>query len=330
MKKTIYSGLIALCFIVIGVILSRPAAAQIIPDTIFDNPPQAFGNTIQDVTPDILAVDIVPAAPSAGEEVRVSANIRVNPEISKFKVKEAYVYYRKAGQQTNLKRVSMSKSDRSDWWTAALPGFPEGAQIEYYVRGVDEIENEVVQLPVTDAPKPADMIEVSVDGRDDGGGLPGAMDILSVLLAYNGKELIACPKTRVPFQQYSTFGADAIAVGYVADDVRYHPSRSITENTAGFVGYMPSFNIQGILRLEDLERGSSAKRDDSSAKMSGRYVCMRANVSSLTSTPERGLKIFAATLAINPLNKEVSLGDATPYATVYFKGGSFTVAPKLP
>ncbi|MFA6448402.1 MAG: hypothetical protein WCX65_02950 [bacterium] len=312
-----------------AMLLPQLASTQVIPDTIFDNPPRAFGNTVQDVTPDILAVEISPAAPRAGGDVRVSANIWVNPEISKFKVKEAYVYYREANQITDMKRVSMTKDDgRPDWWVAMLPGFADGATVEYFVRGVDEIDNEVIQLPTIADPKPEQMLDIAIDGRDD--DLPGTMDILNMSMAYNGTELIACPKMRLRFQQYSTLGANAIAMGFIADDVRMHPSRSVTENTAGFVGYVPALDIEGILKVEDLQRGVGKRGGAATARVFGQHVCLRAKLSSLTPTPERGMKIFGATLGISPLNQEIYLGDATPYSMVYFKGGVFTVGPKLP
>ncbi len=313
----------ALLAVMLGFCSSR-ASAQVIPDTIFDKPPRAFGNTVQDVPPDILSFEVTPKNPGPLDSTIVSAEIWVDPEISKFKVKEAYLYYREVGGKTNMKRVSMIKArDRANRWEATLKGFAAGTEVEFYIRAVDEIGNEVIQIPISDKPQPDDMLPVLFDGTD--GGVPATMDILNVAVGYDGKDLFACPRLRRRFQQFSEIGSDAIAVGFIADDVRANPTRSITENTAGFIGYIPAMDIQGIALIEDLTRGAMSRRGDSSAKVIDRRVCMRAPVSKLTQTPERGLKIFAATVGINAFNSELTLGDATPYAIVYFNGGRFSV-----
>jgi hypothetical protein len=325
MKKTYFLNIVISIFFMCAMVCIQKAGAQTIPDSIFDKPPRAFGNTVQDVPPDILSVKITPESPTAGKKTLVSARIWVNPEISKFKVKEAYVYYRDAGAVTDLKRVSMGKSpDDPELWSALLPGFPGGTSVEYYIRAIDEINNEVVQLPITETAKPGDMIDILSDGEDE--ELPATMDIISVYAGYDGNNIVACPKMGRRFQQFSRLGADAVAMGFIADDVRNHPSRSITENTAGIVGYVPAINLQGILRFEDFERGNGGKREESSVKIEGRNVCLRTKLSALTTTPDHGLKIFCATLGMNALTKYIYFGDATPYAIIYFKGGRFTVA----
>jgi hypothetical protein len=310
-------------------LLSSRADAQFIPDSIFDKPPEAFGNTIQDVPPDISGVEIDPVSPQPGEPVRIMANVKVDSDISRFYVNDVFLYYKEAGQQTVLKRVRMERmTDRHDWWSAELPGFPAGSEIEFYVRGIDKIGNEVIQLPAYDKPSYSQMLDVLYDGEDK--DVPAGMDILSVRIGYTGKELLVCPKMRRRFQQFSELGAAAVVVGFIADDVRAHPACSVTENTAGFMGYIPAMDLKGILNIEQITRATHERENESTAEILGRYVCLGTLVEKLTPTPDRGLKIFAATGGINMLTTELHLGDATPYAIVYFNGNKFKVGAGVP
>ncbi len=330
MMKTKLTQLAAVGALLIAVCLiaTSGAVAQIIPDSIFDKPPEAFGNTIQDVPPDILAVEAYPESPKADEPVRVMANIKVDSDISKFYVNEAFLYYRAAGAP-ELTRIRMERMpDRPKWWSATLPGFPAGTDVEYFIRGVDKIGNEVIQLPANEKTTHGNTIEIMLDGEDR--QLPATMDIVSTRVGYTGKELVVCPKTKLRFQQFSALGAGGLVVGFISDDVRVHPTQSHTENTAGFMGYIPAIGLKGIITVDQLSGTSKSNNDDSTAQTFGKFVCMSAKVEKLTPTPDRGLKIYAATAGINALTTELNLGDATPYALVYFKGGKYKVGNAVP
>jgi hypothetical protein len=325
MKKTL---LIAFFCLVANASFTVLSLAQEMPDTIFDNKSQAFGNSVQDVPPDILAVEITPDPPVPGEAIHVSANIRVDPDISKFLVREAFAYYRKKDEITGLKRVSMAKSpDRPGWWEASIPGFEKGTDIEIFIRGIDEIGNEVFQLPAINGLLPKDLIEFLYDGKED--GIPASMDVMSVGIGYDGNDLVSCIRLVVPFQSYSELGADAIVLGFIADDVRVNPTRSVTENTSGFVGWFPAMKLKGIFDIRELSGGGKAG-DEASVNVSGRDVCLHAAVNKLTPTPERGVKIYAGTAGLDQANNFLNLGDSSPYAIVYFAGRAVRVGERLP
>lgn len=322
--------LIPIFFIPAAVLLlALPVFAQELPDSVFDKPSQAFGNSVQDVPPDILAVEVTPDQPAAGQQIHVSAHIWVDPEISKFKVKEAYVYYRDISDKTGMKRVSMLKAaERIDWWEATLPGFEKGAEIEISVRAVDEIGNEVIQLPRIPDVGPDHMIEMLMDGADQ--DIPSSMDVISVKLGYDGANLVACSLLGGPFQTYSSLGADVLVLGFIEDDVRVNPTRSITENTAGFAGYFPAMNLTGIYNIQELAGSARETRGDAAVKIAGRNICLTARVNQLTATPRRGLKVFSATAGVDLVNELLNLGDSTPYAILYFGGRRLSIGAGIP
>jgi hypothetical protein len=308
--------------------LASFSAAQDLPETIFDNPSQAFGNNVQDVPPDILTVGTVPAHPATGQEIRVKARVKVDPEISKFKVSEAFVYYRDKAGKTGMKRVGMNRmSDQPDWWEAVIPGFPEDTEVEFFIRGIDEIGNEVIQLPQPSGAGPAEMIQILDDGEDQ--GIPAFMDIISVRVGYDGSDLITCMQLKGAFQTYSPLGVDTLVVGFIDNDMPRIPYTSINANTEGFMAYCPGLEMKGVYDLSQFHP-DGLLRGEAKVKLNGREACIRAKVSYLISTPEHGLKIYAASSGIDVVKKQFNLGDSSPYAILHFGGRTVKVGAVLP
>ncbi|HOO55606.1 MAG TPA: hypothetical protein PLN69_02210 [bacterium] len=308
MKKLLIASILFLTFCV-------SVRAQIIPDTIFDDQSQAFGNTIQDVAPDILDVKIVNAR--SGElGSQVKAKVWVDPEKSKFKVKEVFAYYSTGQSNTVMDRISFNPIEGEEYWWSADISAP-GEKIEVFLGATDELGNAVQQLPEIDSLNPEKSIKIIHDGLDS--GIDKILDIDNVSFGFSGEYMVSCIEMGNAFQSYSEKGANALVIGFVPEDLRFDPSRSCVDNNAGFVGYLPALGISGVFNLNNVEQGTKPE-GEAVIKMSGNKVCMKNKISTLTSTPERGLKVFAATGAINAVSDEVIFVDATPYAILYFGG----------
>ncbi|HOX28615.1 MAG TPA: hypothetical protein PLQ76_05610 [bacterium] len=321
-KKIIISSITAV-FILMGC----RSFGQELPDDVFDSLPQAFGNTVQDVPPDLGKIEFRESLSRNGD-VRVRASISVDSEISKFTVKKAFLSYRIKDSGEALTTVDMIKeSPKSDFWYSQLQNLKAGVEYEFFISAFDEIGNSVVQLPTMKDLDKNNMTEVVTDDADK--DIPKAMDILTVRFGYDGKDVEACVSTVEKFKSYSVLGASVVLVGFISDDVRYHPSRSITENTGGFIGYFPAMNKQGIFTVSQLSSGGDPIAP---VKMftAGKNVCMTAEANKLTTTPERGLKVFAATGAMTAIGGRMFLGDASPYSIVYFRGSTYTPEGDIP
>ncbi|HOY63362.1 MAG TPA: hypothetical protein PLK80_04685 [bacterium] len=312
LTKTIMSAVAA------AALTASAACAQQMPDSIFNNIPQAFGNNLQDVPPDILDVSLSPGT-APGSAV-ISAKIWVDPEISKFKVKSARVFAIRAGGELKPADIPMSPDpSRSLWWTVVADSIPAG-EAEFFIRASDEVGNEVIQLPKLDDFRPALLTPITSDGEDL--DIPASLDILGAEAGHNGSSLMVCGETRAVFQSFTNIGAAALIVGYIPDDVRFRPSRSSIDNTSGFMAHLPALNLSGLYTLDKLANEGAAA-GEAEVKIAGRRICMSAAIDKLTPKPERGLKIFCGTGGIAPSNRDLTLADSTPYAILYFGGAVF-------
>jgi len=296
--------------------------AQQIPDTIFNTPSQAFGNTIADVPPDITSVKITPALPAAGKPVTVEAVISVDRAFSIFKVKKAQILY--STNEQNYTAAEMKLADeKKNLWRGTIPAFPAGTSVQYSVAAWDEVGNTVWQLPKQKKIDTKNMFTVITDERDD--DIPGNLDILFNTYGTDGTTFNYCQNLRTTFQSYTLMnGASISAMGYLTDDVRVNRHKSGIENNESFIAYVPAINLSGKVRFDDLGKGN--KSDDKVAVFSqGKRVCVKTAISELTANPAHGLKVFSATASINPATNDGMLVDATPYAILYFGGNSYTV-----
>lgn len=319
MKSTIGKTTSAL-FIIFA--LAAAARAQEIPDTIFNMQSQAFGNTIQDAPPDIAKITLIPEQPAAGKKVTVRAIIRDDPYMTAFKVSSAALEY--ATDTQNYTKVEMaSVAGKPDLWQADIPAFPAGAEVRYAIGGWDEIGNAVFQIPIQKEVKNANLFHVITDENDT--DVQPGLDILTMSYGTDGTTLYYCQTLEAPFQIYTLMNGVSIDVmGFVEQDVRAVPFRSVTENLEPFLAYVPALNIAGKMLPSEFGRGAS-KAGGIVVTSKGKRVCARSPISALTSTPARGLKVYSATAAYDPATGEGILADASPYAVIYFGGNSYTV-----
>ena len=297
-----------------------PAGGQQLPDSIFDNCPPAFGNTLNDVPPDIGSIETVPAEPAAGAPVKVRAVVMTDPVMSILPVIGADLTYETGGA---VKTVPMKLVDKEKYiWEAEIPAQKAGAVVNYGIAARDEGGNAVAQLvnfPMGVKAAPFDAIADPEDGS-----VEGSVDLTGVSFKSDGEYLDFCETFRLPFRWTTFRGAAGAALGFYPGDVRGIPTHSVTENVNAFVAYVPLLEIEGIVHIEEISRkGGKGIKTPFHAR--GKRVCGRARISDLTAEPERGLKMFAATVTYNLATDEFALGDATPYAIVYFSGKSYTV-----
>ncbi len=301
---------------------ARPAAAQVMPDDIFDNCPEAFGDTLNDVPPDIHSVEITPAAPAPGETVTVRAQIMTDKWLTVYKVENAVLTYI-AGEAAAPVDVEMKLAEPGNWiWEAQIPGQPEGTVVKYGITAHDGTGNAVVQLIETAGFEPGRFTDVLADKENK--DIEGSLDLLGLAMMSDGENYYYCEEFRTQFKWATFRGAAITGVGFYPQDVRVIPAHSITENTNAFIGYVPAIGIKSIIGLNNLK--NITQGIPVSIKVKGNKVCGRTKISDLTDKPERGLKMFAATAAydFNGTGK-LNLSDSTPYAIVYFKANKYIV-----
>lgn len=305
----------------IALLSARAATAQVMPDDIFDNCAEAFGDTLNDVPPDIHSVEIEPAAPAAGEPVTVRAKIMTDKWLTVYRVEKATLTYIADGAAPV--DVGMRLAAPDNWiWEAQIPGMTAGTQVDYGITAYDGTGNAVVQLIETDGFEPERFNTVLTDPEDD--DVEATLDLLSLEMMSDGEIYYYCENLKSQFKWSTPMGAAITGVGFYPDDVRKIPAHSITENTHAFIGYVPAIGIESIVGMNDLQ--NETQGIPVSIKAMGRKICGRAKISDLTKEPELGLKMFAATAAYDFNGKgQLNLRDATPYAIVYFRANRYVV-----
>ena len=305
------------------VIATAPAMAQRLPDSVFNNGSQAFGNTLQDVPPDVISVETSPAQPVAGERVWVRAVIQVDPAMSPFIVNRAKMFYSTDRQQYTTVEMQLVDPDKG-LWQAPIPGFDVGVHVDFAVAGWDEVGNAVFQIPLQNSVSRQDLFKVIEDENDT--DIPEGLDILTMSYGTDGDTMYYCQTLEGPFQTFTLLGASADAMGIYRNDVRFFRHRSYSENNDYFIAYIPAFEVQGPLTMDNLLKGSAPPSPEGIEVMAkGDRVCSRSKISSLDVKAERGIKVFSGTVAVNPGNEQISLVDFSPYAIIYFGGNSYEV-----
>jgi len=305
----------ALAFFVSTPTVSR---AQQMPDTIFDDPPSPFGNTLLDVPPDIHSIDILtPDEP--GKATVVRAVIKTDPILTLYRVKEAKIIFYAAGK---FGSADMDLADdKNHVWQGEIPAMEPGTEVRVGIHALDEVGNAVARLIDFDRPVKGAMLDVISDQEDP--GIDGSIDVLGTSFASTGDVLHYCHHFRAPFR-WSTFsGAAALGLGFYPDDVRVIPAHSITENTYAFVAYVPIMDIKAVAPIQQVLKGKGMG-SQVPIEAKGRRVCGRVRISDLTDKPGRGLKVFTGTATFNMDSEEFRLGDSSPYAILYFKGLRYT------
>lgn len=299
------------------------AAAQILPDSIFNEGSQAFGNTVQDAPPDISKIRLVPPQPKAGKKTAVQAVIATDQYMSAFKVNKAILQYSTDGQ--NYKQVSMKLADaKNGVWSGEIPAMPVGTRVDYAIAGWDEIGNAVYQIPLQKDVAREGLFKVITD--DDDADVAGGMNILSMSYGTDGRVMHYCQELKAKFQTYTLMkGVFIDVMGFVESDVRFNKSRSMTENMVPFLAFIPAMSLAGKMMPDDLKKGVASKEGGISVTGKGNRVCAKAPISELTKTPKNGLKVYSATASFDPKSSAGVLVDATPYAVIYFGGNSYTV-----
>ena len=320
MKQTLLLFPIALLALALA---AGEARAQRLPDSVFSQASQAFGNTLQDVPPDILSVEVSPQAPAADERVWVRAVIQVNPDMSYFRVNRALLYYSIDAQAYTAVDMELV-DDAQGLWQASVPGFPAGTEVRLALAGWDEVGNAVIQVPVQKSVSRDALFPVITDPRDQ--GIPDGLDILEMQYGTDGDTLFYCQNLAGAFQSFTILGASANAMGIVNEDVRIVQHRSYSENNCPYLAYAPQFEIAGIVDINDVLKGRKIPEVPGvSVSAKGSRLCARAPVDKVAADRAHGVKVFSATVALNPGTEEVVLADASPYAILYFGGLSYTV-----
>jgi hypothetical protein len=316
--------LFALCATLLAALIwaAPRAGAQEIPDSIFNAQSEAFGNILQDVPPDISEIEISPETPAADQRVWVRAVVRVVPDFSPFIVKRALLQY--STDKQNYTAIEMQLvDDEKGLWQAPIPGFPKGTTVYYTVAGWDELGNAVYQVPLQTEVSKKKLFHVITDEND--ADISAGVDILSMNYATNGELLYYCMGLETTFQTYTLSGATAAAMGYIAEDLRTNPHKSSNDFNGPFLAYMPVLGIATKITIDEFASSKDKKIEGVTVSANGRNVCARAPIKFLTSTPERGLKVFSATITFDPGTQEFLLADASPYAILYFGGNSYVV-----
>lgn len=310
--------------IVVILMLCGPAAAQQLPDSIFNTKIHAFGNTLQDVPPDIIEVGTSPEQPSAGEKVWVRAILRTDPDMTPFLVNRAKIYF--ATDSQNYTAADMQIVDeKQSLWQASLPGFPAGTRVDFALAAWDEVGNAVFQVPRQSKVSRDGLFPVIFDDNDT--DIPDGLDILQMDYGTDGTTLFYCQRLQSAFQTFTLLGASANAMGIFREDVRFFRHRSYSENNDMYLAYVPAFELNGLVTIDNLIKDIPPENPEGvimSAK--GDRVCARAPIAALSAQPARGLKVFSATVAVNPGTEDIALVDFSPYAILYFGGSSYTVA----
>lgn len=318
MKSILLKTVLILC------IAGSMAAAQQLPDSIFNTKNHAFGNTLQDVPPDIIEVSTSPEKPAAGEKVWVRAVMRTDPDMSPFLVNHAKLYYATDGLnylETDMQLVDEAKS----LWQASLPGYSAGTHVDFALAAWDEIGNAVFQVPRQSKVSRDGLFPVIFD--EDDTDIPDGLDILQMNYGTDGETLYYCQQLQSAFQTFTLLGASADAMGIYREDVRFFRHRSYSENNDLFLAYLPAFKLSGLLSIDNLIKDIPPEETQTiSLSARGNRVCARAPIAALAPKPERGVKVFSATVAVNPGTEDIALVDFSPYAILYFGGSSYTVA----
>lgn len=97
--------------------------------------------------PIIKKVTRDPFYPAPGEDVLVKANVMRMKFVDDFEaIDTVYLHYSLDGGDS-WEELEMSPGDNDVWWTASIPGQPEGAEVLYYIRAVDTVGNVAVEMP---------------------------------------------------------------------------------------------------------------------------------------------------------------------------------------
>ncbi|MEW6202971.1 MAG: hypothetical protein AB1546_13420 [bacterium] len=305
------------------ILCSAVISAQELPDTIFNKDAPAFSNIIQDVPPDILSVVIAPESPRADQETYIKADVRVDPVQSIFKVQEVILHY--SADNENFVSIPMEYVKDEDIWQGRIPPQPAGAEVTFYLTARDEIGNAVSELPMLSKLSAENLTKVVTDDNDE--GIPSSLDFLGINFGTDGTNLLVCMVLEKPFEAMINSSASIFGLGFVEDDLRLHQTRSQTDITGLFIAFAPLLNKIGIFSIEDVVSNRPPRKAGAEVVSKNKSVCARAPISALTSTPERGLKFFAANITLNANSGEVLPGDATPYAIVYFRPHIYKVLP---
>lgn len=308
--KTIFGG--ALLALAILALPNRPSAQQMSP-TIFDEVPNAFGNVLNDVPPDIHEISVSIPGPLEEGPAIVSAVINTDPAITLYKVAKASIYY-EAGDERGKAEMTLADPQKNIW-KGEIPRMKSGVLVKYGIMAEDEVGNSVVQLINSEKPFP---IEALLDSEDE--DLDGSLDIVKTALASDGENLDFCIYYRKQFMWSTAGGASITALGFYPEDVRFVPSHSSIENTHAFAAYIPFADVKGIMRIEELGKSGGIPIDISGK---GSKVCGKTPISNMTDKPYRGLKVYAATASFDTSNNILNFGDSSPYALVYFSGNHF-------
>lgn len=300
--------------------LCIPGTAQKMPDDIFDTLPPAFGDSLNDVPPDILSVVTSPLKPEAGNPTTVTARIETDHVMTIFRVADASLIYEIDGIVTKTE-MSKSQSDQR-LWTAEIPEQKKGAIVHFGIVAHDETGNAVAQLLVRKGVETNDYIKVITD-KEDSELLP-SLDIKNVSFTTDGDKMYYCQTFHAPFQPATTAGASISAVGFYPHDVREIPTHSVSEHTHAFIAYIPFANKIGIMNVENFQ-SIEADKAGVSIKQQGKKVCGSAPINKLTVKPEKGLKMFAASASFDLSKSILYLADSSPYAIIYFKDNSFKI-----
>ena len=297
---------------------SLSSFAQQLPDTIFDDPPKAFGNTLLDVPPDIHDVEIIHGE-KPGDSVTVRAVIKTDPILSLYRVTEAKINFFAAGKLGCSDMTLVDEDKRL--WEGEIPGMETGTKVKLGFIARDEVGNSVARLIDFSRPVKGAMLDAITDKEDQ--EIDASIDILSTEFASTGDRLRFCHHFRAPFR-WSTFGgAAAVGLGFFPDDVRFNPTHSSIENTHSFVAYFPMIDVKAILKINQVLKGKGAGKEVS-MEAKGNRVCGTVNIADLTDKPELGLKFFTGTATFNIDTEEFHLGDSSPYTILYFDALEYT------
>jgi hypothetical protein len=321
MKNRLFFHIAAILFA--AALLASTASAQRLPDSVFDQQSQAFGNTLQDVPPDIISVELSPAAPAAGEPVLVRAVIRVDPDMSAFRVSRAVLRYSTDGVTYQAVDMALSPGEQ-DLWEARIPGQPSGTTVRAAVAGWDQVGNAAFQIPVQSAVSREALFPVLSDPRDQ--GIPDGLDILEMAYGADAETLYYCQTLAGPFQSFTMLGASANAMAVNNDDLRRKPHLSHNENEGPYIALAPQFGIATLVSIEDVLKGRAIKDVPGiTVSARGNRVCARAPLATVIKDPALGVKVFSATVSLNPGTEELVLADCSPYAILYPGGAQYTV-----
>ena len=309
--------------------ISTLSSGQDLGMDIFNNPPEAAGNLVIDVPPDILLVEMTPQEPSEVEPVKVRAIIAVDKYMSAFKVKQAFLRFTTNGENFTTLLMKLVDEERS-LFEAEIPPQKKGSEVSFYLAGFDEIGNCVIELAPQKEMRLGEKEGLREVLKDEDNSLlkvKDSADILSISFGLNGENLFGLEEFRGNLRpRLSKNEILLYGLGTVAHDLREKPYCSQTEIVTGvnYIAYIPLMGKKGLYRLDDIARDKPSQTKVN-FKVNQNELYFSLPLKDLTDQPERGLKVFSVTASINLATQELSLIDGSPYSIIYFKGHSYMV-----